>query len=131
MRKFKWKMSLFLLYLKEKFWFLRDRDCDGLVPRFFLPLYWVREIGLFLFVFYFFLLSIVAVYSWFKGSALVFDVFLRTGFWVIVFLAANFALGVLYFMWEDLVSVRRNEKLNSLTIMEVVKGEVDFERWCC
>lgn len=127
--RFRW--SLFKLYIKEKFWFMWDDDRTDHIPLFFLPIYHARVLRWFIFGAYLIILMLTASYEYYFGNKAPFEFVLDLGFVAVVVLAANFILSLVYVIWEDLVRIRRNHKSDTLTIVEVLKSEINFERWCC
>jgi len=119
------------MYIKEKFWFMWDNNrCDYILP-FFLPIYHAGVLRWFIFGIYIMLLMLATGYGCYSGNSAPYELILELGFVVIITLAANFIFGLLFFMWQDLVKMRRNQGSDTLSIIEVIKGEINFEWWCC
>ncbi len=124
---FRW--TLFKMYVKEKFWFMWDDDRYAYIPLFFLPIYHAKELRWFIFGTYLVLLVLSAGCGYHFGNHISYEIVLYLGFLAIVVLASNLVLSLLYFMWEDLARIRRKQRSDTLTIVEVLKGEINFERW--
>lgn len=71
-----------------------------------------------------------AIWSHFRGDAAVLNLVLKAAFWAATGGMGAFVLGVLCACWEDFVAERRGEKRNIVTIQEILKKTLEFERWC-
>lgn len=116
------------VYFQEKLPFLWYDVLE--FPAWLLPLFYCWKSAPFVFGLGVVGFIAAAIYSWYSGDVYYNVLILKMGFWFIIAFASSFVLGVLVSMWEDLVKERRNEKGQSLTIQEVIRKELDFERWC-
>ncbi|OIQ53426.1 hypothetical protein [Neomoorella thermoacetica] len=116
------------VYFQEKLPFLWYDALE--FPAWLLPLFYCWKAAPFVFGLGVVGFIAAATYSWYSGDVYYNVLILKMGFWFIIAFASSFVLGVLVSIWEDLVKERRNEKGQSLTIQEVIRKELDFERWC-
>ncbi|PHJ39996.1 hypothetical protein P378_00300 [Desulforamulus profundi] len=96
--------------------------------------YGVTDIPIDLFVWGIYLMYFIASFlkSWSNGwAAKPIEKALTVGGWFIIIQLGIIITLMLFIIWKDLADERRNNKPQSpITLKEILKKEIDFERWC-
>ncbi|SHF64207.1 hypothetical protein SAMN02745133_03155 [Desulforamulus putei DSM 12395] len=96
--------------------------------------YGVTDIPLDLLVWVIYLIYFIAslMKSWSIGwAAKPIEKALNVGGWFIAIQLSIIAILMLFIIWKDLADERRNNRPQSpITLKEIIKREIDFERWC-
>jgi len=101
---------------------------NGLWFEFWIGLITLTE-GLLLFLFPF---AVIATVFWgyFEGTTRPLNFVLASAFWIGLAGIVFFAVGLLGSCWGDMAAERTEKRRRNVTIQEIVKKTINFEKWC-